>query len=209
MHFSFVIASLLSLACVVNAVNFTVTVGFNSTLTYNPPYVTGVMDNDNIVFVFNPKNHTVTQSTFADPCTRMTGGFASGFKPFNGTGDQPVFVHTVANASAPTWVYCGQTGHCEQGMVFAINPPTTGNTFEAFQTKAKSVVVSSSAAPSGTATTPVYGSATGTATGTASGTATGTASAASGTASTTSAGMKVGGSAASALAMALLVGLAL
>lgn len=37
----------------------------------------------------------------------------------------------------PKWFYCGQPGHCQQGMVFAINPPATGNTFVAFQAAAK------------------------------------------------------------------------
>lgn len=33
----------------------------------------------------------------------------------------------------PVWVYCRQTGHCQMGMVFAINP---GNKFAAFQAAA-------------------------------------------------------------------------
>ena len=38
------------------------------------------------------------------------------------------------NDSNPIWGYCGQTGHCEAGMVFSINAPTSGsNTFAAFQ----------------------------------------------------------------------------
>jgi hypothetical protein len=197
MQFSFVVASLLSLACVVNAANFTVQVGPNSTLTYSPTSVSDAMEGDNIIFMFSAKNHTATQSTFANPCTRNPNGFASGFMPFNGTGDQPVFVYTVTNASAPTWVYCGQTGHCQKGMVFAINPPAEGNTFDKFQANALALASTTSASSS-----LVYGA-------TPSATATGTGSAASGTSSTTSAGMKVGGSAAGALAIALLVGLAL
>jgi len=34
---------------------------------------------DEVVFTFNPKNHTVTQSTFDDPCIRLNSGFDSGF----------------------------------------------------------------------------------------------------------------------------------
>jgi plastocyanin len=40
----------------------------------------------------------------------------------------------------PLWVYCGQTNpisHCGAGMVFAVNPPATGNTFAAFQSNAE------------------------------------------------------------------------
>lgn len=33
----------------------------------------------------------------------------------------------------PIWVYCRQTGHCQQGMVFAVNP---GDKFAAFQAAA-------------------------------------------------------------------------
>lgn len=33
---------------------------------------------DQVVFHFHPKNHTVTQSSFADPCGRKEGGFTSG-----------------------------------------------------------------------------------------------------------------------------------
>lgn len=33
----------------------------------------------------------------------------------------------------PLWFYCRQIGHCAQGMVFAVNAPTTGNkTFQNF-----------------------------------------------------------------------------
>ena len=42
--------------------------------------------------------------------------------------------------TAPIWVYCKQTNpksHCNAGMVFAVNAPTTGNTFDAFLAKAK------------------------------------------------------------------------
>lgn len=56
----------------------------------------------------------------------------------------------------PVWVYCRQTGHCQLGMVFAIN---AGNQFSAFQANAMgntstpgSSATTSAAVP--TATTP-------------------------------------------------------
>ena len=55
----------------------------------------------------------------------------------------------------PVWVYCRQTGHCQLGMVFAINP---GTQFAAFQAAAmassnsSSTTTSSSAAPSASST---------------------------------------------------------
>lgn len=44
----------------------------------------------------------------------------------------------------PVWVYCRQANHCQQGMVFAINP---GNQFSAFQAAARSSTATSSAVP--------------------------------------------------------------
>jgi plastocyanin len=51
----------------------------------------------------------------------------------------------------PVWVYCRQTGHCQLGMVFAINP---GDKFAAFQAAAmgNTTTASSSSAASPTAT---------------------------------------------------------
>jgi hypothetical protein len=55
----------------------------------------------------------------------------------NVTSGYPTFQITI-NDSNPIWGYCGQTGHCSQGMVFSINAPTSGNkTFEAFLNLAK------------------------------------------------------------------------
>ena len=38
---------------------------------------------DTVIFVFNPKNHSVTQSSFAEPCTPLAGGFNSGLCVFS------------------------------------------------------------------------------------------------------------------------------
>ena len=50
--------------------------------------------------------------------------------------------------TAPVWVYCKQANHCRQGMVLAINAPSTGNTFDAFLANAKGGV-GAPPAPSG------------------------------------------------------------
>lgn len=42
----------------------------------------------------------------------------------------------LVNDTKPVWVYCRQTGHCPSGMVFAVNPPSMGNTFAEFQAEA-------------------------------------------------------------------------
>ena len=54
--------------------------------------------------------------------------------PNDGT-DMPTATMTVS-VTTPLWFYCRQTGHCQQGMVFAINPPSTGNTFQNFKNNA-------------------------------------------------------------------------
>ncbi|KAH9985428.1 hypothetical protein BJV74DRAFT_717998, partial [Russula compacta] len=83
---------------------------------------------DTVLFVFHPKNHSVTQSSFAEPCTPLAGGFDSGFHPVAiGTSDDfPTFSITV-NDTNPIWVHCEQdantaASHCGKGMVFAVNP---------------------------------------------------------------------------------------
>jgi hypothetical protein len=50
----------------------------------------------------------------------------------NVTSNFPTFQITIDNTQ-PIWGYCGQTGHCEAGMVFGFNTPSQGNTFAAFQ----------------------------------------------------------------------------
>ena len=62
---------------------------------------------------------------------------------FNQSSDFPTFNFTVTDDSKPIWGYCRQAPpppgptHCQSGMVFAINPPSYGNTFEKFLTTAK------------------------------------------------------------------------
>jgi plastocyanin len=48
------------------------------------------------------------------------------------TSNFPVAQLTVTDTN-PVWVYCRQANHCQQGMVFAVNP---GNDFAAFQAAA-------------------------------------------------------------------------
>lgn len=65
----------------------------------------------------------------------------------NDTSDFPTFDIKV-NDTAPIWVYCAQTGHCPQGMVFAVNAPASGNTFAKFQAAALATAGSSSVSSS-------------------------------------------------------------
>jgi plastocyanin len=184
MRFSVVVAAIVSIA---SAANITVKVGENAGLTFDPTSVTAA-EGDVVQFEFVAKNHTVTQSTFAVPCEKMTTpteGVDSGYVPVaNGTTAFPTWSFTVNNASAPLWFYCAQTGHCAKGMVFAINP-TANKSFAAFQAAAMASTTTSSAsgsAASGFSSTrsSASGAASNTASTSASAGAAGTSSAANG-----------------------------
>ncbi|KAI0034497.1 Cupredoxin, partial [Vararia minispora EC-137] len=112
-----------------------------SGLTFTPPSITAAAG-DTVTFIFYPKNHTVTQSTFAAPCTKMANGIASGFQPVQaGAANVPAMTVTV-NDTNPLWFYCGQTSpvsHCGNGMVFAVNP-TAAKSFSAFQAAANATL---------------------------------------------------------------------
>ncbi|KAG7444601.1 Cupredoxin [Guyanagaster necrorhizus] len=122
-------------------VDHKIIVGVNGTLAYSPPNITAAVG-DTVTFKFQPKNHTVTQSNFANPCVPLetstgTVGFFSGFRPVSANATYiPTFQITV-NDTNPIWAYCSQTvpvSHCASGMVFAINAPESGpNTFAAFK----------------------------------------------------------------------------
>jgi len=156
-----------------------ITVGGNGTVTYDPANITAAIG-DVVNFVFMSKNHTVTQSLFADPCSQfmntsiadptkqnLTSGFM--FVPANAT-TFPTFAIQITQL-APFWFFCEQTGHCGKGMVGSINAnESSANTYDAF--KAKAIATASGTTTNGT--TP--GGGTG-ASGTPSGTPSGTSSA--------------------------------
>jgi len=126
----------------------TVIVG-GSGLVYNPPHVMAAVG-DVVHFVFLSKNHTITQSTFDEPCKKKPDGIDSGFLPneANSTASAPTFQYTVKE-TGPTWWYCKQktpANHCTGGMVFAVNP-TAEKTFDTFLAKAKSGAGGAAAAP--------------------------------------------------------------
>lgn len=81
---------------------------------------------DMVQFQFSPKNHTVTQSTFDNPCSPVAlhsnvTGMHSGFMAVKAADvDSPTYTITVADAK-PMWLYCAQAMHCQAGMVMVIN----------------------------------------------------------------------------------------
>jgi len=154
------------------AVVHDVTVGAAGKLQYSPEAISA-QPGDQVVFHFYPKNHTVTKSSFTNPCGKVEGGFSSGFQPVpaNQTDNFPTFTITI-NDTQPVWVYCGQAAgtpasHCGQGMVFAVNCGADGssNSFTNFQNAAlaigaslsSAVAASTQAVATGPSTTAAYG----------------------------------------------------
>jgi len=139
----------MAFAAAASAAKFKVTVGNNGALKYEPNNTVAAVG-DSVEFDFFPKNHTVTQSSFADPCHFLPGGFFSGFVPTTDATLGSSFTITVTDTK-PIWFYCSQTtgNHCQQGMVGSINAPATGNTLSAFAAKAKNATVPSTFPPPG------------------------------------------------------------
>jgi plastocyanin len=153
MHFTtaaFVLASV----AFASAADFPVLVGMDG-LTFSPSLVT-VNSGDSISFEFRGKNHSVTQSSFANPCTRLVTangtGVDSGFQAVAaGASTFPVWNITIQDPSTPLWFYCAQTNpanHCKAGMVFAVNP-TADKSFDAYQANAKASTPDTSSVSSG------------------------------------------------------------
>jgi plastocyanin len=139
----------LALLPLVSAAVHDIQVGAGGLLQYSPEAISA-QPGDQVVFHFNPKNHTVTQSSFASPCGLKDGGFDSGFMPVSANQTSPTYTITV-NDTQPIWVYCRQktpTPHCGAGMVFAVNCGQDGspNSFTNFKNSALAIGASLSAA---------------------------------------------------------------
>ncbi|KAH9484204.1 putative GPI-anchored cupredoxin [Psilocybe cubensis] len=120
---------LLGFAQLAFSAEINVVVGGPGVLKFNPSFVNAAVG-DVIVFTMKQKNHTVTQSSFESPCVKAVNGIDTGFVPVPDTmtSDFPVAKLSVLGTD-PQWLYCKQANHCQQGMVFAINP---GDKFAAF-----------------------------------------------------------------------------
>ncbi|MCJ1284902.1 hypothetical protein MMC26_004239 [Xylographa opegraphella] len=97
-----------------------------SALVFTPNSVTAAVGSL-VQFQFHPMNHSVVQSTFANPCIPINNimpsvkGIFSGFQPTTGL-TTPMFTILI-NDTQPIWYYCSQGMHCQNGMVGVINPP--------------------------------------------------------------------------------------
>lgn len=110
--------------------------GPNGSLAFYPSNVQAA-PGDLVQFQFHPKNHSVVQSTFDNPCVPIqniqankTDAFYSGFMPTNASlgATSNVLTYTIRVKDAkPVWFYCSQGRHCQNGMVGAINAPASGN----------------------------------------------------------------------------------
>ncbi|KLU91589.1 hypothetical protein MAPG_10107 [Magnaporthiopsis poae ATCC 64411] len=110
-----------------------VIVGKNGT-TFQPNNIKAAVG-DAVQFQFMGGNHTVTQSTFDNPCTPINDfvknvtGVHSGYVPFAASaamGQVPVYTIMINNTN-PMWLYCAQAKHCQNGMVMVINENTGAN----------------------------------------------------------------------------------
>lgn len=104
-------------------VTHSVTAGLGG-LNFSPDNVVAEIG-DIVEWHFLPANHTVAQSSFAEPCKPLAGntGFFPGFSfPTKGNQAPQVFQIVVENKK-PIWYYCPQTtgNHCQKGMVGVIN----------------------------------------------------------------------------------------
>ncbi|KAL9580738.1 MAG: hypothetical protein Q9212_004319 [Teloschistes hypoglaucus] len=98
-----------------------------------------------VQFHFYPKNHSVVQSTFDQPCQPIQNnvpsamGFFSGFMPVMANASMMPSFTIMVNDTKPIWYYCSQGKHCQSGMVGVINPPAANKsrTIESFTNLAK------------------------------------------------------------------------
>ncbi|KAK1754406.1 hypothetical protein QBC47DRAFT_217603 [Echria macrotheca] len=136
-----------------------VLVAENGTQTFSPNNIK-VAAGEAVQFQFLTGNHTVTQSTFDQPCQPIAmhsniTGFHSGFQPAAASAAQGMMsIFTIfINDTKPIWIYCAQGRHCENGMVMVINEPTGNNktlaNFKSLAAQANTVVPGGGAAPNG------------------------------------------------------------
>ncbi|KAK7027765.1 hypothetical protein R3P38DRAFT_950002 [Favolaschia claudopus] len=140
------------------ATTFLVDIGAGGSLKFNPPNITAKAG-DVVQFLFESKNHSITQSSFASPCTPLAGGIDSGFQPVSETDTEvPAFSFTLSNANKPLFFFSKQTAvvnECQQGMVFSVNAdPNSAESFAAFQAAAMASSGSSASAGSANSASP-------------------------------------------------------
>jgi plastocyanin len=140
MRFSLAAAAALAPVLFAAAEDHLILVGANGQLAFSPTNITAAAG-DTVSFQFQAKNHSVTQSSFVNPCAIQTTpapGINSGFQFVSNTSTTlPQWSFTVDNASTPLWFFCAQTtpaSHCQAGMVFSVNAnPNSAKSFAIYQ----------------------------------------------------------------------------
>ncbi|POS69597.1 hypothetical protein DHEL01_v212012 [Diaporthe helianthi] len=129
-------------------VTHSVVAGRGGALLFDPENVVAEIG-DMIEWHFLPRNHSVAQSSFAQPCVpdaSLAQPFFSGFQPNEGPQAPDIF-QIVLKDKNPIWYYCAQTtgNHCQNGMTGVINQnfdtPNTLAAHKALATKADTSVV--------------------------------------------------------------------
>ncbi|KAJ7905265.1 hypothetical protein B0H14DRAFT_2659595 [Mycena olivaceomarginata] len=127
-----------------DATHFNVNVAPGGAFKFDPNEITAPV-NSTVTFWFpnSPIAHSVTQSSFAAPCTYLAASAnnTAGFDSALTVAKQ--FSIVITDASKPIWFHCKQFQHCGMGMVGSINAPQNGtNTFAAFLAAASKIGVS-------------------------------------------------------------------
>ncbi|KAJ3512180.1 hypothetical protein NM208_g15352 [Fusarium decemcellulare] len=82
-----------------------------------------------VQFQFWAGNHTVTQSSFDDPCIPIGNvnssvqGIYSGYQPVEASmakGMIPTYTIEIKD-NKPLWIFCSKGQHCQSGMSMVIN----------------------------------------------------------------------------------------
>jgi len=99
----------------------------NGSLIYSPAS-TNIPVGEMVQWHFYPKNHSVVQAAFSNPCEPISNvmpnmtTFFSGYMPVKATDQQMPALTMMVMDAKPFWYYCSQGKHCQKGMVGVINP---------------------------------------------------------------------------------------
>jgi len=123
-----------------NSSQMNIDVAFNKTFVFHPPNITASVGT--LVTFYFPNfglNHSVTQSTFANPCTYLAANTSSNTTTAGFDSDlQSAATFTInITDTSPIWFFCKQIGHCGLGMVGSIN--AIGDTYTQYLANAKAI----------------------------------------------------------------------
>ncbi|ESZ90388.1 hypothetical protein SBOR_9224 [Sclerotinia borealis F-4128] len=125
----------------------TIRVGAGGQLTFSPNETKADV-NTTLEFHFYPATHSVAQAIFGSPCNGS--GFFSGPLTTTSNEGNPSVFSVLVNDTKPIWFYCGKPGHCESGMVGAVNVPTDNTkTLAQFAAAAKKLSTDATKNPAG------------------------------------------------------------